>query len=89
MEDFEQHCAVCARTPLVGEGFTMVGGEGRAALVCDLCLENPRAAALGEHLRRGRMKSAAGAANVSRIYPKPVQAPAGPPEPTVHPARAL
>jgi len=76
MEDLEQHCAVCARMPLVGEGFTVVGGGRREELVCDLCLAKPRAAALGEQLRRGRVKRAAGAANVQRIYPRPVKAPA-------------
>ena len=75
MEDFEQHCAVCARTPLIGEEFTVVGGGGREDLVCDLCLAKPRAAALGERLRRSRVKSAAGAANVKRIYPQPVRVP--------------
>lgn len=76
MEDFD-HCAVCRRVPLVGEGFTMVGGGRGEQLVCDLCLAKPRTAALGEPLRRGRMKTAAGAANVQRIYPRPVPAAAG------------
>ena len=86
MEDFA-HCSICTRTPLVGEGFTMVGSGRREQLVCDLCLAKPRAAALGEHLRRGRVKSAAGAANVQRIYPQPVRAPAARRRNATQPAR--
>ena len=88
MEDFE-HCSICARTPLVGEGFTVVGGGRREQLVCDLCLAKPRAAALGEQLRRGRVKSAAGAANVQRIYPQPVRSPAAQRRNATQPARAV
>jgi len=89
MEDFEQHCAVCARTPLIGEGLTVVGRGQREDLVCDLCLAKPRAAALGEQLRRCRVKSAAGAANVKRIYPRPVQAPVRVSGNVAHPATAV
>jgi hypothetical protein len=88
MEDFER-CSICTRTPLVGEGFTVVGGGRREQLVCDLCLAKPRAAALGEQLRRGRVKSAAGAANVQRIYPQPVRSPAARRRGATQPARAV
>ena len=71
MEEFAR-CSVCARTPLVGEGFTVFGVERRELLVCDLCQAKPRAQALGEPLRRGRVKTAAGAESVQRIYPRPV-----------------
>ena len=73
MEEFAR-CAVCTRVPLVGEGFTIVGSARREQLVCDLCLAKPRTEALGEPLRRGRVKTTAGAANVQRIYPQPVPA---------------
>jgi hypothetical protein len=39
--------------------------------VCDLCLERPRAAALGEASRRERVRSVGGAASVRRIWPAP------------------
>jgi hypothetical protein len=65
-------CEVCARTPLIGEGVTVVAGERGELIVCDLCLAKPRAAALGEQVRRDRVRSAAGAANVHRVFPRPV-----------------
>lgn len=71
MEEFA-HCAVCERTPLIGEEVTMVGRGGRESVVCNLCLLKPRATVLGEALRRDRVKSAAGAASVHRIFPRPV-----------------
>ncbi|MGZ8666838.1 MAG: hypothetical protein ACXWZM_06975 [Solirubrobacterales bacterium] len=76
-------CSVCARTPLVGEQITVMQTGNREAVVCDQCLGAPRAQALGEPSRRERVRSAAGAANVARIYPRPV--PAGPPR---RPSRA-
>jgi hypothetical protein len=57
MDEFER-CSVCARTPLVGEGVTMVGCPQRESMVCDLCLERPRAANLGARLRRERVRAA-------------------------------
>jgi hypothetical protein len=84
MDEFER-CAVCARMPLVGEGVTVyLGGSGEESSVCDLCLEKPRVRAVGEPARRDRVRSAAGRANVQRIYPRPVgpqpdAAPATPP----------
>jgi hypothetical protein len=84
MEEFGR-CAVCSRTPLVGEGVTVCQRRnGNESIVCDLCLDRPRARALGERTRRERVRSAAGAANVQRIFPRPVDlrpkaAPAAPP----------
>jgi hypothetical protein len=78
-------CAVCARMPLVGEGITVYRAKGGTDIgVCDLCLEKPRTRTLGEPVRRDRVRSAAGAANVQRIFPRPVGprpggAPATPP----------
>jgi hypothetical protein len=57
MNEFES-CSVCTRTPLVGEAVTVLGGRGREAVVCDLCLERPRAARLGVPLRRERVRAA-------------------------------
>jgi len=49
--------------------------EGRReALVCDLCLERPRAATLGEAARRERVRSEAGAETVARVWPQPARA---------------
>jgi hypothetical protein len=62
-------CSVCSRTPLIGEEMTVLGKAGRESPVCGLCLERPRAMALGEPLRRERKRSAAGAANVRRSLP--------------------
>lgn len=67
-------CAACARTPLIGEGVTVLGAGRRESPVCDLCREKPRAQALGEPLRRERIRSAEGAANV-RIVPAPAPVP--------------
>jgi hypothetical protein len=68
MDEFD-HCSVCARTPLVGEGITVLRRGTREATVCDLCLAKPRAAALGEQIRRDRVKSAAGADTVRIATP--------------------
>jgi hypothetical protein len=62
-------CSVCSRTPLVGEEVTVFAGE---RLVCDPCRAKPRVRAFGEPVRRERIRTAAGAANVKRIYPRPV-----------------
>jgi hypothetical protein len=56
---------------LIGEEMTVLGKGGRESPVCSLCLERPRAAALGEPLRQERVRSAAGAANVRRSWPVP------------------
>jgi hypothetical protein len=48
----------------------MCNGQ-RESAVCDLCLERPRTAALGEPARRERVRSTAGAANVHRAWPVP------------------
>jgi hypothetical protein len=57
MDEFEP-CSVCARTPLVGEGVTVIGDRDHESVVCDLCLERPRAANLGATLRRERVQAA-------------------------------
>jgi hypothetical protein len=64
-------CAVCCRTPLVGEEITVMGRGRPESVVCDLCLERPRAAALGKTIHRERVRSTAGAANVHRARPAP------------------
>jgi hypothetical protein len=61
MDEFTP-CSVCLRTPLPGEEVAMMGTDGRESVVCDLCLERPRVAALGEQLRRERVRSVEGAA---------------------------
>jgi hypothetical protein len=60
-------CAACSRTPLVGERVTLMSDGSREAPVCELCSDRPRAAALGEPVRRERIRSAAGASNVRRL----------------------
>ena len=71
MDEFSQ-CAICSRMPLVGEGVTVMQRGRREAIVCDPCIAKPRAAELGEPVRRERMKTAAGAETVQRIIPRPV-----------------
>jgi hypothetical protein len=71
-------CSVCARTPLVGEGVTVMRAARREAVVCDPCLERPRAAQLGDAVRRERVRSALGAETVRRIWPEPAKTPLGP-----------
>jgi hypothetical protein len=73
MEEFSR-CAICDRTPLVGEGISVFSGGKREAAVCDLCLAKPRASALGEVVRRERIHTAAGAETVKRVIPAPVHA---------------
>ena len=70
MTEFEP-CSICARTPLVGETVTVFGAGGSEAVACELCLGRPRARALGEPLRRERVRSAAGAETVSPLAPEP------------------
>ena len=84
MEEFGR-CAVCARTPLVGEGVIVHQGRGgEESSVCDLCLDKPRARSLGEPARRERVRSAAGEANVRRILPRPVAPDREPHTPAQH-----
>jgi hypothetical protein len=68
MDEFDR-CSVCARTPLVGEGVTVLRRADREATVCDLCLAKPRAATLGEEIRRDRVRTAAGADTVRLATP--------------------
>jgi hypothetical protein len=82
MDEFAP-CTVCARFPLIGEQVTLMQKGRREAVVCDQCLGTPRAKALGEATRRERVRSAGGAANVERIYPRPVS-----PAPVSQPGRA-
>ena len=72
MDEFRP-CSICLRTPLVGERMTVIGNGRRESAVCSLCLERPRAGTLGEPLRRERVRSAAGAANVRRAEPTPAR----------------
>ena len=43
----------------------------RESVVCELCLERPRTAALGRAVRRERVRTSAGAINVRRAQPLP------------------
>jgi hypothetical protein len=74
MDEFTR-CSACSRTPLVGEEITVMRTGRRECAICDLCLECPRATALGEAIRRERIRSVAGAANVRRAWPAPAQIP--------------
>jgi hypothetical protein len=56
---------------MVGEQMTIMRRGQRESAVCDLCLERPRAVALGEPERRERVRTAAGAANVRSASPAP------------------
>jgi hypothetical protein len=73
MDEFTP-CSICTRTPLVGEGVAIAGEE--EVPICNLCLHRPRAAALGEPLRRERVHSVEGAETVARVWPTPVHGPA-------------
>jgi hypothetical protein len=75
MQEFTP-CSVCNRSPLVGEKVSVLSEGGRESPVCDLCLDRPRVKALGEIVRRDRIRSAAGAANVRREWPTPAAEPA-------------
>jgi hypothetical protein len=66
------NCFICERHPLVGEEVTLFADGNRETPVCDLCLPNPRAAALGEAVGRERIRTAEGAATVRRLIPVPV-----------------
>jgi hypothetical protein len=77
MEEFTP-CSVCSRTPLVGERVSVLSSGRRESFVCELCLERPRVQALGEVVRRERIRSNAGAANVRREWPVPAAQPLGP-----------
>jgi hypothetical protein len=80
VDEFTRCCA-CSRTPLVGEEITVMRIGRRESAVCDLCLDRPRAAALGEAIRRERVRSVAGAANVRRAWPTPATEPVEAAEP--------
>jgi hypothetical protein len=79
MEEFTR-CSVCTRTPLVGEGITVMARGHRESIVCDLCRDRPRASTLGDPARRERVRTAAGALNVRRVWPSPVTEPVAPVE---------
>jgi hypothetical protein len=70
MDEFTR-CSVCTRTPLIGEQIAVMASGHRESAVCELCLERPRAGVLGEPVRRERIRSTAGAANVRRAWPVP------------------
>ena len=55
----------------------------RETPVCDHCLPNPRATALGEAIGRERIRTVEGAATVRRLIPVPVAANALPRQPTL------
>ncbi|MGH2980619.1 MAG: hypothetical protein ACRDKV_01070 [Solirubrobacterales bacterium] len=74
MDEFTP-CSACSRTPLVGEEVTVMRDGRREAAVCDLCLDRPRTATLGDAARRERIRSVAGAANVRRAWPAPARSP--------------
>lgn len=78
MDEFAR-CQVCTRTPLVGEEVTVMRSARREAIVCDQCVSTPRAATLGEVVGRERIRSAEGAANVERVFPRPVASPSSRP----------
>ena len=71
MDEFT-NCFICSRHPLVGEEVTLFADGNRETPVCDLCLPNPRAAALGEAVGRERIQTAEGASTVRRLIPVPV-----------------
>ena len=72
MDEFTP-CSVCLRTPLLGEEVTIMRKGERESALCDLCLGRPRAAVLGEQLRRERIRSIVGAETVTRIWPTPAR----------------
>ena len=82
MDEFT-NCFICERHPLVGEEVTLFAGGTRETPVCDLCLPNPRAAALGEAFGRERIRTVEGAATVRRLIPAPVVSGSLPQQPTL------
>ena len=82
MDEFT-NCFICGRHPLVGEEVTLFADGSRETPVCDLCLPNPRATALGEAIGRERIRSIEGAATVRRLIPVPVAAKAPARQPTL------
>ena len=80
MDEFT-NCFICGRHPLVGEEVTLIADGSRETPICDCCLPNPRAAALGEAIGRERIRSSEGAATVRRLIPVPVAARKAPREP--------
>jgi hypothetical protein len=77
MEEFTP-CSVCSRMPLVGEEVTVMRKGKTESLVCDPCLDRPRTAALGDAMRRERVKTAAGGSSVRRVWPQPAKEPVDP-----------
>jgi hypothetical protein len=65
MQEFTP-CSVCGRTPVIGERVSVMSTGRRESPVCELCLERPRARALGNLVRTERVRSTAGAATVRR-----------------------
>ena len=86
MDEFTT-CFICERNPLVGEEVNVVADGSRETPVCDPCMPNPRAAALGEVVSRERIQTVEGAATVRRLVPVPVAPRAAPRQPTL-PAQA-
>jgi hypothetical protein len=58
-------CAVCRRTPLVGETVTVYRMGGGDTCACDLCLAG--AGGVGEPTGRERVRTTAGALTVRRV----------------------
>ena len=75
MDEFT-NCFICGRNPLVGEEVTVFADGSRETAVCELCLPNPRAAALGEEIGRERIHTVEGGTTVRRLIPVPVAPPA-------------
>ena len=71
MDEFTT-CFICERHPLVGEEVAVYADGTRETPVCELCVPNPRAAALGEPAGSERIRTAEGAATVRRLIPVPV-----------------
>jgi hypothetical protein len=59
-------CAACARNPLAGEQVTVYRNGAGDAYLCDQCVWSPACAALGEPIRRERVRTTAGALSVRR-----------------------
>ena len=76
-------CFICGRNPLVGDEVMVFSNSGRDTAVCDPCLSNPRAAAMGDRVGRERIRSAEGAATVRRLIPVPVPQRTSPDKPAL------